>query len=159
MLNIRGFINSLKQRRKRKQNISIKMLSTEEQKFKKKTENKNETVKWNMIYSLVICWSIPGYATHFAGCISNKLNKSASKTTKFCFIDLNRKLSKKLFIDVINQIIIELFNFGIIFNYVTYPLIYVTSCGVIWNTEYGKCFCEKLLTSRIFEMESSTVGI
>lgn len=39
-------------------------------------------------YLLDICWIIPGYATHLAGWISNKLNKSAKRTTKFCFIDL-----------------------------------------------------------------------
>ena len=41
-----------------------------------------------MIYKTLPIESMPGYVTQLAGCISNKLKKSAKRTNKFSRIDL-----------------------------------------------------------------------
>ena len=52
-----------------------------------------------MIYKTLPIESMPGYVTQLAGCISNKLKKSAKRTNKLSRIDLLiGEFKKKMFV-------------------------------------------------------------
>lgn len=85
MLKREGY--NIKKARYAKQNIIIIKKREENEKKKIKTKNGNSHVR----NSPVAVLSIPGYLTHFTGCISTTLKRSAKKTTRFCLIDLRKR--------------------------------------------------------------------
>lgn len=76
--------------------FTLQLFIIDDKKKRRRKTNNNKTIKLEQCFGLLVSGdSISGYETHLAGWISNKLNKSASSTTKFCFIDLLCRTMKR----------------------------------------------------------------